>query len=65
MTANNLGTLRYDSDWSQQYVGDAIGVSKMTISRWENGVEFPNKERQKQLADLFNVSVRDLMGLER
>ena len=46
----------------QEELGQKIGVTNKTISRWENGNYMPDIEMLVILADLFHVSVDDLLS---
>lgn len=50
---------------TQDDLGKEIGVSKLTISRWENGERIPKSDKAQQLADFFGVSIGYLLGYER
>ena len=54
--------LRKQSNFTQQEVGDKIGVSKVAISGYENGIRSPETETLKKIATLFNVSIDYLVG---
>lgn len=47
-----LSASRYKAGKSQQYMADALGVSKKTIQNWEDGSSFPT---DKALIDWFNA----------
>ena len=47
-----LSASRYKAGKSQQYMADALGVSKKTIQNWEDGTSYPS---DKTLIDWFNV----------
>lgn len=51
------------SVWTEQSLGDAIGVSRMTINRWRKGKKyFPNVRQLYDLAAAFHVAVLELLG---
>ena len=62
--AERLKELRIDKNLSNRTLGDAIGVSGSTISRWENELFEPNISELKSLAKFFGVSADYLIGLE-
>ena len=63
---NHLRRLRIKNEFTQSSLADLIGVSNKTISSWENGNSFPDVEMLEILADLFNVSIDELiLGEER
>ena len=59
-----LKELRLKKGVSQTEVGDVIGVCRSAICQYEKGVRLPNAEDLVKLANYFNVSVDDLLGLE-
>lgn len=46
---------------SQQALADNIGVSRVSISRWENGHENPTASNFVRLADYFMIPVDTLV----
>lgn len=58
---NHLRRLRIKNEFTQSSLADLIGVSNKTISSWENGNSFPDVEMLEILADLFNVSIDELI----
>ena len=61
---NRLKKLRQEKKLTQKDLAEIIGVSKLTISRWENGESNIKPDKAQQLADYFGVSVGYLLGLE-
>lgn len=59
---NRLKILRKEKKLTQDELAHEIGVSKITILRWENGERQIKPEKAKQLADFFGVSVGYLLG---
>lgn len=47
---------------SQEELGEKIGVSNKTISKWETGICVPDKNNLKEVADLFGISLVALMN---
>ncbi len=53
---DRLKKLREDEGWSQQFVGDKVGVTRAAISQWEHGkVDSMKTEYVQKLARLFKV----------
>ena len=62
---NRLKELRKKSKTTQKEIANLLGVSEMTISRWEKETELSIKhEYINKLSDYFNVSVGNLLGDE-
>ncbi|MBQ7409888.1 MAG: helix-turn-helix transcriptional regulator [Clostridia bacterium] len=56
--------LRKKNGWSQEELGEKLGVSRQTISKWESGQTTPELEKLRNLAKLFNTSVDELINEE-
>ena len=59
-----LKELRKEAKLSTTSLGDKIGVSAMSISRWERSVEVPTMSNVIAIALYFKVSLDYLCGLE-
>lgn len=62
--AEHLMTLRKQRGWSQEELGDQIGVTRQTVSKWEMGQSTPELEKLIELSKLFHMSIDRLVGLE-
>lgn len=47
--------------WSQEELADKLEVSRQTISKWEVGKNIPELEKLIKLAELFDISVDELV----
>lgn len=56
---------RTKNNMSQQELGDILGVSNRTISKWENDVHKPDPNILTRLSELFNISVDDLLSVKK
>ena len=65
MFASNLMELRKIHDLSQEELAEKIGVSRQTLSKYETGESLPDIEKCKALADVFGVTVDDLICYEK
>lgn len=59
--AEKIKQYRAHNDWTQQEVATKLGVSRKTISSWENGRSYPDIFMLVQLSDLYHVSLDDLL----
>lgn len=62
--AENLMGLRRSRGWSQEELGDRLGVSRQTVSKWETGQTTPELEKLVELAEVFGLSIDELVGRE-
>lgn len=46
---------------TQEFVSEAIGVSRQAVSKWENGSTDPSTSNLIALADLYGVSAEELL----
>jgi len=64
----NLATVliskRRERGITQDELATHIGVSKQSVSKWENGNSYPDILLLPQLASYFNISMDELMGYE-
>ena len=58
----NLFALRTERGFSQQEVALRVRASQQCVSQWENGIIEPTLTFLWRLADLFEVSVDELIG---
>ena len=65
MFSDNLIQLRKLHDLSQEDLAEKLQVSRQTVSKWESGSSLPDIEKCRILADLFEVSLDDLVSYER
>lgn len=54
--------LRKQKGLSQENLGDEIGVTRQTVSKWELGETTPDMDKLIQLSDLFEISIDELVG---
>ena len=59
--AMNLRHLRTFSHMSQEEVADKIGVTRQAVAKWENGDTLPDILNCEALANLYDVSLNDLV----
>ena len=59
---NRLKELRKEKKLTQEELAGEIGVSKITILRWENGERQIKPDKTQALADYFGVSTSYLLG---
>lgn len=60
-----LSQLRKEQELTQEQLGEKLGVTNKTISRWENGNYLPPVEMLMSLSELYGVSINELLSGER
>ncbi len=63
--SENLIELRKYHDYSQEELAEMIGVSRQTLSKYETGESLPDVEKCKLIADVFSVTIDDLINYEK
>ena len=56
-----IAELRKEKNMTQQQLGDKIGVSFKTISKWETDAGLPDTENLKELSRIFEISIDYLL----
>lgn len=59
-----LKELRNQNHMTQEQLGEKIGVTNKTISKWENGHYMPPIDKLKALSDLYQVSINEILSGE-
>ena len=57
-----LKELRKQNNYSQEYVAEQLNISRQAISHWENGKTYPDIDNLVLLAELYRVTLDELMG---
>lgn len=64
-TGNFLRELRREHGMTQEQLGERIGVTNKTVSRWETGTYMPPIECLRELGDIYSVSINEILAGER
>ena len=57
-----IAKCRTEKAMSQETVAEYMGVSRQAVTKWENNLSKPSSQNLIKLAQLFEVSVDDLLG---
>ena len=60
-----LKTLRLEKSLTQEQLAEQFGVTGRTVSRWENGNNMPDISILVELADFYDVDIRELIDGKR
>ena len=58
---NFIAELRKEQKLTQEQLGEKIGVTNKTVSRWENGNYLPPADMLLAMSGLFGVSVNEIL----
>lgn len=64
MIGKRLKDLRIEKGMSQQELGQAVGITKVSVCGYENGTRIPNLEKLVKLAEALETSTDYLLGRE-
>lgn len=59
--SEKLSELRRSRGWSQEQLGEKLGVTRQTISKWELGTTTPEMEKLAAMSDLFGITTDELI----
>lgn len=69
MDTKKIGTflkeLRLEEQLTQEQLGERLGVTNKTVSRWETGSYMPPIECLKLLSELYQVSINEIISGQR
>ncbi len=57
-----LAQLRHNRGLTQEALGEKLGVTNKTVSRWENGNYLPTVDALQQLSDLYGVTINEILS---
>ena len=64
-TGSFIKELRREMGFTQEQLAEKFSVSRRTVSRWETGNNLPDLDILMEMADYFNVDLRELLDGER
>lgn len=60
----NFENIRKQCGLSQQEVADKLQIKQSSVSDWENDVSRPDYEKLIALAELYDVTLYELLGID-
>ena len=60
-----LRELRKEKELTQEQLAEKFGVSSRSVSRWENGITMPELGILVELADYYEVDIKEIIDGER
>ena len=65
MLSERLRALRKEHGYSQEQMARKLHLTQGAISQWENGLTVPAADQLIALADVFGITVDELLGREQ
>ena len=62
---NFIKELRKEQKLTQEQLAEKFGVARRTVSRWETGSNMPDLDILIEMADFFDVDLREILDGER
>lgn len=60
-----IAELRIKYGYTQKEIGDKLGISDNSVSKWERGINAPDISALTTLSEMFHVTVQELLNGER
>ncbi len=64
-TGKFIAELRKEKGLTQEQLGEKVGVTNKTVSRWETGTYLPPADMLVIMSEFFNVSINELLAGKR
>ena len=65
LLGENLKKLRKEKNLTQEQLADVLGVSPQAVSRWESGITYPDITMLPTIANYFDITLDDLVGMDK
>ncbi len=62
---NFIADMRKEKGLTQEQLGEKLGVTNKTISRWETGKYMPDIDKLQELSSVLGISVNELLSGEK
>ena len=62
--ADKIIRLRKKNGWSQEELADKMNIYRQAVSKWERDLSFPDISSIPKLAEIFEVSVDELIQVK-
>lgn len=63
-TGEKLSRLRKENNYTQEQLADILGVSRQSVSKWEQDLAFPETEKLIKISELYKCSLDYLLKEE-
>ena len=60
--SDNIKKIRKDNNLSQEDLAEKLNVSRQSVSKWEQGIAYPEMDKVLQICKMFNLSIDELLN---
>lgn len=60
-----IAELRKEHGFTQEQLGEKLGVTNKTVSRWETGTYLPPAEALLMISEIFDISINEILTGKR
>ena len=64
MINENIRQVRQNASLTQEQLASKLGVTRQTISKWENGISVPDADIVSKMASILDVHVNEILGCD-
>lgn len=57
-----LGRIRKENNYTQETIANKLNVTAQAVSKWGNDITSPDIDTLIKLADIFNITIDELVG---
>ena len=63
--SENISKYRKQMGYTQEKLGELLGVTNQAVSKWESSVSFPDVMLLPKIADVLGITLEELYGIEK
>lgn len=64
MLGDKIKVFRKSKGFTQEELAIRLNIVRQTVSKWEKGISVPDAENLQKLADVLDVDVKQLLGVD-
>ena len=64
MLGDKIKVFRKSKGFTQEVLAIRLNIVRQTVSKWEKGISVPDAENLQKLADVLDVDVKQLLGVD-
>lgn len=60
-----IASLRNELHYTQSQLGEKLGISDKSVSKWERGIQMPDLSNLAMLSKIFNITIDEILSAKR